>query len=352
MVRVIISAFVLIIALLLGVTVVDTLTATTDATNKDVTRQAATLGPAGTYTELNDGIGKKETVYKTTGYAVNLTGADDSFVESDSPLQIATDKNWTVSMWGYVDAGNTNSNLSAISVDGRLIITYNGSVNEWQGWYYDEGSRDSYIVSVPTSGNETGNFTNIMVRRNFSHLTIYRNNTQGETQNLSADSIEDAPVNATNWDGRLEEVRAFDRALNSSNRDAIVNTPVEQQPHLNTTARIMFDQPDKETQFILYSQADLSTSNVSYSDGFPKQIMDKGEFANLGADYTWDSTGPQLKHLKNGELDGAPVAYASYSFGVTGAAGIIDAAGNLTELAALVPIIAILLIIVGRLRGV
>lgn len=343
----VIGATIIVMAGLAGLALVDGVFGSVQSVGDDgqVTRQAALLDGADTWVKLDDGKGTGETIYETTGYAVNLTGADDSYVQSDSGVTIATDQNWTVSGWYYVDSDAASRNMSALSLNGRVIVTYNGSANQWEAWYYDEGSSDSYTVTVPTSGNESGNFTNIQVVANGTHLTIYRNLTQGTVANISTSSLSDAPVNATNWDGRLEEVRTFDRGLDSTNRSAVFNSPIEEQPDLDPTGRIMFDQPDKSSQLFLYTSADITQSNVTYSSGFAEEIVG-------GGDYAWDTAGPKIRPSSGGDLDGAPVAYATYEFSTPGIGSVVDGFADMMGLVAIVPILIIGVVIISRLQGV
>ena len=322
--RTVISAIVVGAILLVGFAVFGAI-ATTTSGGERIEYDAATLDGVGSWSAFNDGQGTDQTVWKTTGYAVNLTGSDDSYVESDTSYEISSDDTWTVSAWGYVDNESWNDTMALVSADGRVIITYNGSAGNWSVWYYDDGSRDSYQVNVSTSGNEVGNLTNVMAWSNETHLAVYRNNTRGEIKNITTNSVADAPVNATNWDGRLEEVRTFDDALNSSERSDVVDQPTE--PHAyNVTSRIMMDQPNRATQLVLYTDARMIQSNVSFSAGFPADVMQQKSPSNDLAgdtDYEWDKLGPQIKPTAGGELEGAPVAYASYDFSMSGVLTLI-----------------------------
>jgi hypothetical protein len=347
--RVIIAVAVVVTSLLVGVLVVDSLVTSTAAGNEQVTRQAV-LGDTGAYTSLDNGVGQDETVWKTTGYAVNLTGADDSYVQSTDSVSISDTDTWTLSAWAYVDEGNAGANMTAVSLNGRLLLRYNGSANHWQAWYYDDGTRDSYVVNASTSGDEVGTFTHVLVRSNGTDLAIYRNATLGERKAITTGSSVAAPVKTDNWDGRLEEIRTFDEALNASERSALYAQPVEQRPGFDPTSRIMFDQPDKNTQLILYTSAALDQSNVTFSAGFAAQQMQEGDLAATGADYKWDPTGPQIAFIEGSELDGAPVAYASYTFGVAGVAGLVGGWATLIQVAALLPMIGIGLAILTKLR--
>lgn len=351
-VQAVIGSFIIVIALMLGVMVVDSLATETGTSGGDaVTRQAAVFEDDGEYIRLNDGRGTNQTVYKTTGYAVNLTGASDSYIQSDAEFSIASDDNWTVSVWAYVDQG-APQDMAAVSANGRVTITLNRTQNQWQGWYYDDGSMNSYTANVSTSGNEVGNLTNVMVWHNGTHLQIYRNNTLGDTVATTGTSnVDSAPVSADNWDGRLEELRTFDKALNATERNTIVNSPVEQLPDSSPTARAMFDQPQKSTQLLLYTNTHLTQSNVTYSDGFGEQVM-QGDGNLIGADYRWQELGPEIAPIAGSELGGAPVAYASYDLSARGAANVVDSWSSFTSLASMLPLVLIGAAIVALLSRV
>jgi len=317
-------------------------------TDERIERQAAVFEGSDGWVQLGDGTGTNHTVYKTTGYAVELTGAPDSYVQSERDVEFAADDNWTVSVWAGVDEGSATAEMTAVDIDGRVLVTYDGGAGQWSAWYYDDGSTNSYVANVSTSGHEVGNLTNVQVRHNGTHLSIYRNGTLGETVATTGDSIQSAPVNATNWDGRLEELRTFDHALNSSERATLVDSPAQQLPGADPTARAMFDQPDRATQLLLYSGTQLETSNVTYGDGVPAQQMD-GDGNLVGVDYQWESDGPQIAPADGGELDGAPVAYASYDKAADGAGEMLRSWGSFSEIMSTVPVLLGVLVILGLL---
>jgi hypothetical protein len=114
----------------------------------------------------------------------------------------------------------------------------------------------------------------------------------------------------------------------------------------------MFDQPDKSTQLLLYTDTKLIQSNVTYSAGFSEQIMDGVSFtASLtgSTDYEWYEKGPEIRPVDGGELDGAPVAYASYDFKSTGL-GVFLGFLDTIELAAIVPLLLMMSLAVFALR--
>lgn len=351
-VRLVVVSLVVAMTLMVGTTVVGDITANQDGIREQQST-AVLLGDTGEFVSIADGEGFDETVRDSRGYAVNMTGADDSYVETTSPISIAKDDTWTVSLWAQVDNGSETETMTALSINGRVVINYNGTDGNWTVWYYDESSTSSWQANV-SAPDQPSNLTNVQVWSNGTHLTIYQNGTQGDLVNVTGDNIESAPVTTSNWDGRLDEVRTFDDPLNSTNRSELYNSPIAPQNNTNRTSRIMFDQPDKSTQLVFFTDADLEQSNVTFSQGLPGQVLNGANLLNDitgSTDYQWETSGPQIKPLAGEELDGAPVAYVDYSF--EGAlSGIVEAWSGAVTLAALIPLVGIALLIVRILRGV
>lgn len=292
------------VILLVGVSVVSSTVNTTVATGS---ASDAVLLDGTTFVTVADTIGVNETVYDSRGYAVELTGANDSYIQSEQTVQIASDTNWTVSVWA---ARNASENMTAVSVQGRLLINYNESQGNWTAWYYKDDSRDSFEVSVNATAQQD-ELVNVMAIRNGSTLTLYAgNNSQSNSVDVSGNNIVSAPVNSTNWDGELEELRLSDAAWNDSVRQDHVDNPIDPQP-VNMTGRVMFDQPDASTQLFFYAPGGITTSNVSFVSGLPGSELSSGGVFNSG-DYDWKERGPKIRAVSGGELDGAPVAYVDY----------------------------------------
>jgi len=257
------------------------------------------------WTTIDDSVGQNEEVYNSLGFAVNLTGADDSYAQTTQSISLSSDETWTVSVWAHVDPAAASSNMTAVSANGRLLINYNGTAGEWRAWYYDEGSRHSYQVSVAEQGPATA-LENVVVARNGSTLTIYANTTAGTTADLTTANSQPAPTEATNLDGRLEETRISDTAWNASIRSSHYSTPIDPLP-VNRSARIMYDEPYRDSQLIFYSPASLETNNATFAAGLP------GSELTAGTDYEFQTDGPTLVATDTGALADAPVAYVDYT---------------------------------------
>lgn len=348
-VQVVVAAMVLAMILLVGTTLLGDITSGEEGVRNNV-GESALLGDTSTFISLGDGEGYDETVYDSRGHAINTTGANDSYVKSTQGYEIASDDTWSVSVWGHVDSGSSGETMTAVSLNGRVVINYNGSDGNWTVWYYDESSTNSYQANV-SAPDQPSALVNVQVVSNGSHMTIYRNNSSGETVNVSGSNIADAPVKATNWDGRLDELRTFDDALNGSQRGALYNDGVGPLANGTRTSRVMFDEPDAGQQQIFFTNADLEQSNVSFSEGLAGEEMTSASALLGQADYEWEATGPRIRPVSGGELEGAPVAYVDYEY-EDALADVIGGWSGFVGMAAMVPLLAIAGLLVSRLQGV
>lgn len=336
------------VILFVGIAAVSTTIEGSDASKSRVSQPALLDGT--TPTVIGDTTGIDEKVYNSLGNAVELTGANDSYYQSTASIGAINDSTWTVSTFAQVDAAATNNTMTALSLGGDLILYYNGTTSNWTAWFYDDGPRTTHSVTVNAPA-PTSTLQHLIVERDGDTLTIYRNNTAGESANLSQ-ATPAAPPNTTNWDGTLEEMRSFDTALNASQRTQLRDNPIAPLPNTDRTARIMYDEPDSNTQLLFFTSGQIQLYNASIVDGFAGERMEGESFSNnlAGAtDYRWDVDGPTIRAVDGGSLDGAPVAYTEYtSYGIVG--GLVSDYQSALILAGLVLVILPLGAILTYLR--
>lgn len=320
---VLISAFLIVIALMLGVVLLDSFAVTgawgETTRSGSISYDAARLNGTGSYVSYGERAGNNETVYQTTGFAMQFSGSSSSEL-SGTGWTLGNDTTWHASVWAQPHDGATAQTMKIMSIsDGELIIYYNGSASEWAAWYYNQSGRQSYEASVATV-TPTNGLTNIQVRANGTHLSIYRNNTVGDEVSIQGVSSVDAPTEAGNWNGTVEELRTFNESLASADRQTLIDQPAEQRPGLGRTMRVMFDQPNTTSELVLLAGGTATASDISYVGGFPADVMQRKTLQNDMAgtsDYRWTVDGPSISPVTGGELDGAPVAYASYDVRVS-----------------------------------
>lgn len=304
------------------------------------------LNGVGNWVDIqNDALGESETVRDSTGYGLQLSGANNSYAKTTSDIDFSTDGNWTVAAVGNADTATTSMEL--ISVNGRLTISYNATESNWTAWYYDDGSTNSYTVDV--SAPDPTTTTTLIAYSNGTHLTLERDDTESNTTEITSSNIEPGPVNATNWDGWIDELRTADIAWNATQRSnwhAYPVTPVLDAEH---TSRVMFDEPGRTTQRVFYSASEFETNNATFVSGVAGSVMDADRNTLVGADYAWEFQGPEIKPLAGGRLAQAPVAYVNYesSSRIQLLLGGVD---SVFQFAGLIPVIMLVVFILIKVQ--
>lgn len=316
-----IALVVLSIMLLLGMQLVGQTAGNLGETG-GVTNESASPNPVtGSAVSFEDTSGASEVsqVYQvndSTGYAIRLTGYSDSYYESQQDVDLSADETWSVTTWARVNDSVSSENMTAVSANGRAMIQYNGSSDQWIGWYYDDGTLNSYRLTT-SAPDQPNNLTLITFTHNQTHLKLYRNTTLAATQNVSVSAIEDPEINATNWDGTLEETRVFDDATNDSEQSELYNNPVAPRPDRNRTARLMFDEGSGSTTAIYFTGTRADIYNFSWVHGHDGNIL------NEGTDYELSESDGTITALGGGKIDGAPVVWIDYEYKA------LDDVGNL-----------------------
>lgn len=300
------------IVLLLGLALVGNMAADIGETRDPFNKTASpnpTTGEAVSFEDTSHAAEIHEifSVNDSTGYAIQLSGAGDSYVRSDQNVSIASDDTWTVSTWARVSDGAANDTMTAISANGRVLIEYNGTTGNWSAWYYDDGSRDSYQVEV-SAPNQPENLTLVTATSNGTHFTIYANTTQGETADITSSSLEDSEINATNWAGTLEETKTYDDYTNLSEQQDLYDNPIAPKTDRNRTARLMYDEGSGSSTAIYFAGTTATISNGTWVNGLA------GHELTEGSDYEIDQSSGTITALEGGRIDGAPVVWIDYRY--------------------------------------
>lgn len=346
-VNAIVAALVIAILLVIGGLLVGNVaqTAEPDNAGAEAVNEPVLLGAAGQTVTIGDLEGVDETVVNSKGKAINFTGANDSYVETTEAVDYGTVGNWSVTTGARLDPGATTENMTVVSVSGDVLIQYNASRGNWTAYYYDRASRQSWRVDV-NAPSPSANFTVVTATANQTHFWIYANTTRGEVVNITGSNTAEYG-NYTNFDGRVDETNTFNDTTNSSEQAGFVTNPIGPRPDRYRTARLMFDRPNRSTQLMFFAPANIVASNATGAAGFAgseMQSVDDTLFAT--ADYRWYVEGPKIKPLSGGELDGAPVAYVSYTQRI-GPTGIVGGFADAMAFAAIIPIVLVAMALLG-----
>lgn len=294
------------------------------------------------------GIGFDETVRNSRGNAMRFAGTDDSFVEAKSQFTFNLSQNWTISQGAKVDSGATGENMTVLSLGGgevQLLFTQNDTgSNVWQVHVFR--STSSHVANV-SAGSPT-DWSVVQVTRSGSNITIFNNNTQGESLDLSNDSVSNVNLTgASNFDGDLDETQLYQQALDSSQRQSLVDDPVHPLG-VAPNARMMYDERNGAGNLRLYfTSTSAKISNATLVGGFAGEVLTEDTLLSSG-DYNWKDDGPQISPVSGGLLDNHPVAFASYTYKSAG--DISTGFGDAVDLAALLPILLIASIVVVLVR--
>lgn len=282
-------------------------------------------------------------VRDSTGRALLLRGASDSTYQTSTQLTIANDKTWTVSVHAEYNNSYGTTNGTVVSLDGRVLLQYDNATQEWIGWYYDEGSRYSHRVSV-AAPDQPGSLATVQLVSNGTHLAIYNNNTRGGVANLGVERYDDPLLNASNWAGRQDELRGYDAALSASDRQQLIDSPVQPLNGEQRRYRVMFDEGSGTSEPVYFTSAKLSLSNTTYMPGLA------GNTLTEGVDYSVNTEDGEITALDGGRLDTAPTVFVDYSYTPNKAASDLgnSIAGSF-ELFAIVPVAFVAFILFGAL---
>jgi hypothetical protein len=310
-------------------------------------QDAALLDGPGTYVSIrSDRTGTNETVFDSRGYAMNFSGSPGSNATIGGGDFYDDSDNWTVATWARTDTGATFENGTVLATQ-SITLYQNRTAGTWNLTYYNTSNRETYATSV-NAPDQPASWAHLLIESNGTHVTLWRNNTASSTINVTGTSS-DAYTVSQEYNGRVEETRTWNATLTATERQRLIDSPIDPEANASRTGRIMYDEPYRSYQYVFHSATELNYNNVEFSDGFA------GENLTATGNYTWDTNGPRIRPEAGGELDTQPVAYVDYNYeDVFGPHILVDPFESAIGLAVIVPILAILayfIFIFGDLRG-
>lgn len=280
--------FVQITSGLLGVFPAANLDSTDDVEIEGATGEVAISG--------DEAIREYNSVQSTLGDAVELTGASDSAVDVQASASVSGDQE--VCTYATADSSAVSNDETRVLYQVEdMVLFYNGSVDEYQTWFFDDGSRESATVGV--AANDATTRTLVCGQVDGSTLTVYRNTTQGATEALDGNQVTTEPAN-NNWDGTIEETRIFNRSLNSSQRSELNTTPALAVTGDAAAIRLTYDSFESNPNSVgaYFASGDAKLSNASLASGVSGPALTEGTDYETGGQY-----GQEVSVLDGGQLD-------------------------------------------------
>lgn len=267
--------------------------------------------------------------------SVRLTGANDSNVTIESDANLGHDL--SACTWGELDSSVVSNNEDALLLATQEAITwYNGTADEWRGYYYNTSSRNSFRASV--NATDPTNATLVCLNHANQSLNVSENTTTGSSVATGSSNVADYPDNVTNWNGTVEETRLFATPLNGSQRTEWVGEPGLAVQGPAPATRVTYDTfADGKTNYVTYFASGSATaSNATQVGGFDAPAPTDG------VDYS--ISGGTITLLDGGQFEAdGEVVYISYTAeALTGPmSGALSALFNMGEAALVLVVMGI-----------
>lgn len=282
-----------------------------DSQQTELTDDVEVEGGSGSIDAQGSGSVENLTSATTSlGDQIRLTGASNSYVEASGSME--TDETWGLCTWAAADQSVVDGDESRTIVGyDTATVYYDGTSDEYVGWWYDEGARETYDATV--SAPDPRNRSLLCLDHNGTHLSIARNTTVGdETETTGSPTVTDPP--GDNWDGTLEETRVWDYAPNGSQQQELRANPVlALDDSSSPVGRLTYDVRDRTASSVpaYFAGSSATISNASFEDGFDAVPIDEGVDYSLSGVFS-----PKFQVLDGGVLDDdGEVAYVTFLAG-------------------------------------
>lgn len=278
--------------------------------------------------------------------AVELTGTAGSNVTIDSNADLGSE--FSVCTYAQADASVvSNDETRILLATESAVLQYNGTDNEWQGYYYNVSSRNSYRTAVAASSPSTP--TLVCLNAAGSYINVTANTTSGPNTVTTASNIAAYPQ-GDNWDGTVEETRLYGTPLTSAQRSEWVNDPVLALDGITPAARVTYDTRASSipsTFPAYFGDGTATPSNAALATGRG------GPSVTEGADYS--VSGDAISVLGGGTLDeNGEVLYVEYDPLSSGWAATLTSASQQFQstfsLLNLIPFLLVAFLVIAMMR--
>lgn len=235
-------------------------------------------------------------VRDSSGRAAALNGGE---VQVNGDLGVQGSESWAFGTYAAVN--NSSRNGTVWSLGQSYVLAYNGQTSDWQFWYYNQSSTNSYLLSVDASG--VSSLTPVIAERDGQTLRLTNSSGTSVSTTINASASNSAALPVTrSLRGRLDETRSWDRPLNASEEQTYRSDGIEPVAVGNRTARILFDTTGDGVAIEFRGVSGELVGAASRGSGLSGTVMTEG------TDFELVSGGPDtfLRPLTGGELEDQP----------------------------------------------
>lgn len=334
------TVVVLAIVALVGLAVLGPIVGVVTTTDAGTAPGTVYLEPAPSDATTIEGLKRDDPVRATTGTAVELEG-QGAYVDDPTNDSVFERGSWTMAMVidaneSVVDAADTRT-LYAHENESVLLLYERGNItlrveNSTGATAYAEADGSLSETTVSAAYNASAD-----------EIALYVNGTQRDTAAFTTATEPRDPAAA--WIGTLDEIRAWNASLSSSDHAAYDSEPVTPLPD-NAALRLMVN--DRQPAVAYYTPGDAQFVGAhSFVDGVSGPDLTRGD------DYTIDDN--DISTVAGGAVEGAPVLIVTVAEGdlnptVAAVVGGVSGALELLPVVMLAILSTVIISIVGRLR--
>jgi hypothetical protein len=249
-----------------------------------------------------------EAVKDTSGRAAAFGGSGAVVVNNGIGFLNATGENetGTATLATHAAVDDPSRTQVIYQLGQEYQLSYNGSSQQYQLYYFDEETRDSYIVRVNASATPT-KLSPIFFSRDGETLTL-RTTTNSSAIQTTGDSFVALPTDA-GLDGRIEETRVVNTILTSSQRTSYVNDPIDPVAVGNRESRLMFDKTGESVAVDFRANASARlTGDATRGSGVAGQQLDEGVDFELSPP---EDSRQTITALAGGKLEDMPRVFVA-----------------------------------------
>jgi hypothetical protein len=268
---------------------------------------------------------------------------------SDADPQFESDTTWSITQVVWANQSAIGENMTVVTVGDPNYVLQLRNISGSPTWsvFYQSGTQSA---RVNLTASDPQNLTKVGVTRSGDTLTLEELNGSSTSISVNGTSA-DGRLNASGFEGRVDELRVFPDALNSSQKTQLATYPVRPVDGTTPLMRVMFDVEDDGIPAYFISGG-FTAGGSEVAVGLSGETMSRAGVLSEN-DYRWRNEGPEILATDSGRLAGAPVAWATYTalgqaYGVV--TGFADAV-NLLPVVFVVLVAGLVVATVARFRS-
>jgi len=237
------------------------------------------------------------TVSDSTGRAAKLDGSGSVAIAGG--LNVSDQKQFSFGTYAAVD--DVNRSQAIFGIEDEYQLSYNGTTNEYELYYFNDSSRNSYRITVAAANPTT--LRPVLVERDGATLTLTNGTGAASSVTITPNSntVAAGPTN-NSLAGRLDETRSWHRPLTASEAATYRSDGIEPVAVGNRSTRLMYDQTGSDVAVEFRSASGELQGDATRGAGLDGTTLTEGTDYNV----TFDGEDLIVEISSGGELEQMP----------------------------------------------